>query len=58
MSRTTTREIIQVCTAIAKLDKKGKEEVWQYLVTELQKIGLMEDEKRRGNGLYPTGDEQ
>lgn len=37
MSRTTTREIVQVCTELAKLDRKGKAEVLHYLQTELKK---------------------
>lgn len=35
MSRTTTREIVRVCTEIAKLDKKGKMEVLCYLQDDL-----------------------
>ena len=37
MSRTTTREIVQICTELAKLDRRGKEEVLHYLETELAK---------------------
>lgn len=37
MSRTTTREIIQVCTELAKLDRHGKLEILNYLETELAK---------------------
>ena len=37
MSRTTTREIVQVCTELAKLDRRGKEEILHYLEGELSR---------------------
>ena len=37
MSRTTTREIIKVCTELARLDRKGKMEVLEYLTDEVAK---------------------
>lgn len=37
MSRTTTREIVKVCTELAKLDRRGKEEILHYLQEDLKK---------------------
>lgn len=39
MSRTTTREIVRVCADIAKLDRKGKQEVFAFVCEELAPTG-------------------
>lgn len=38
MARTTTREIVRVCADIARLDRKGKQEVYDYLKEELTQV--------------------
>jgi hypothetical protein len=47
MSRTTTREIVRVCADIARLDRKGKVEVFNFLHEELRKQQEMDDQKKR-----------
>lgn len=36
MSRTTTRDIIKVCADLARMDRKAKMEVFEYLNEELR----------------------
>lgn len=54
MSRTTTREIIQVCTELAKLDRRGKLEILNYLETELAKPAV----ERKKVATYKEGTEK
>lgn len=54
MSRTTTREIIQICTELAKLDRRGKLEILNYLETELAKPAV----ERKKVTKYSEGGEQ
>lgn len=42
MSRTITRDIIKVCAELARMDRKAKIEVFEYLHDEL-KQGLLRE---------------
>ena len=44
MSRATTREVVQLCTELAKLDRRSKQVVYDYLGEELARV--VEEKKK------------